>query len=798
MCEGIRQRRKIAEEVQASFFHTMDCIPSNPDVSGIGVRAATYAQTFLSFVPALWALSDRAVSESELDSLETQATTILLTAFALLITALEQAGLRQISNFHAYIVLSLSWMNNTNAFTYFLLYLRYQHERGLECSWHAWWKHIRSKLSVPKGTSSKTGSQSSLPPKRIPRPGLLPLWASLTLRTLFKRVALLLGSVHLSMMAILAIWLWSDSPSFGLATPCATQEASVPIVGKGVLFGSKGLRAVSFVFYALFVLPGLNLIPPIIFFLSLFIGYEKWHQRRSVAQPSANLASHSKNSRMGRCLTSFYEWLHPPSSPSMVPIVFGLFLLFAIDVVFVIDTELTLRRNRGIETPGDTSWTFGQVLPVLLIVMPMRDILEGVLERDEKRRRMQHTVSLRNAIRDGAAETTIHDLVIQGADLNVNAGPDSKWVTALQLAAAHGYEDLVTLLINQKAQVDVLGGEDGTILHAALRGPYQNILKLVLEANADPNVLDHQHGTALQYAASNGHLDSVQLLLSHKADPDIRGGKYETALHAAVYGEHLDVMKVLLARNANPNIVAGTDATISRDYGTTLQIAAFRKRLDMIQILLKEKADPDITGGDYGTVLQFAAYHGNRQIVTLLLEHKAKPNIPAGKYGTALQAAVYQGSQYIVELLLDSEADPNIEAGYYGTALQAACYRGKLRMVKFLLEKHANPKIRGGNFESTLQAAAASEEPEALKVARLLLDKGVDPNVQGGAYGTALHVASSYGNVDVVKLLIDGGADPRTKDKDGKTALDIALEKPFDHVVNILRTAEAHWATRDN
>ncbi|KAJ7091769.1 hypothetical protein C8R44DRAFT_647170, partial [Mycena epipterygia] len=115
-----------------------------------------YVQTFLSFVPAWWALSDGEVSESELDSLETQSTTILLTAFAILITAIEQAGKRQISSFHANIVLHLSWMNNTNTFTYFLLYVQYQSQKGpkLKLSWCAWRKHIQSKLTLTTGPYS--------------------------------------------------------------------------------------------------------------------------------------------------------------------------------------------------------------------------------------------------------------------------------------------------------------------------------------------------------------------------------------------------------------------------------------------------------------------------------------------------------------------------------------------------------------------------------------------------------------------------------------------------------------------
>ncbi|KAJ7167868.1 hypothetical protein C8R46DRAFT_898226, partial [Mycena filopes] len=95
----------------------------NTDISGIGVRSATYAQNLLSFLPAILALVDGDVDEHERDYLETQSTTILLSAFALLFSAIIQARTQTLDSHHATIVLNLSWMNNTNTFIYMLLLL---------------------------------------------------------------------------------------------------------------------------------------------------------------------------------------------------------------------------------------------------------------------------------------------------------------------------------------------------------------------------------------------------------------------------------------------------------------------------------------------------------------------------------------------------------------------------------------------------------------------------------------------------------------------------------------------------
>lgn len=141
-------------------------IPANPDIAGIGVRVAIYVQNLLSFIPALWALWDLEVSDYELESVETQSTTNLILAFALLVSCFAKAssssssppsegslvlaeeGGGGLTNYHTSIVLSMSWTNNTNAFIYFLLYVHYKGKAGpgrsaVEPRWAAWVEHVR-------------------------------------------------------------------------------------------------------------------------------------------------------------------------------------------------------------------------------------------------------------------------------------------------------------------------------------------------------------------------------------------------------------------------------------------------------------------------------------------------------------------------------------------------------------------------------------------------------------------------------------------------------------------------------
>ncbi|TEB19948.1 hypothetical protein FA13DRAFT_297852 [Coprinellus micaceus] len=97
-------------------------IKSNADIAGVGVRIAVYVQNILCFSPALWAIADGTITKYELDSMENMSLTNLVVAFGILISCFVQTPTLGLTNFHASIVLSMSWMNNTNVFIYFLLY----------------------------------------------------------------------------------------------------------------------------------------------------------------------------------------------------------------------------------------------------------------------------------------------------------------------------------------------------------------------------------------------------------------------------------------------------------------------------------------------------------------------------------------------------------------------------------------------------------------------------------------------------------------------------------------------------
>ncbi|KAH0586530.1 hypothetical protein H2248_007757 [Termitomyces sp. 'cryptogamus'] len=352
---------------------TLPCIISNPDISGIGVRVAIYIQNLLSFVPAYTVLSDGNVSLKELERLEGQSTTILITALAILISTVIQAHRENgITNYHASIVLNLSWMNNTNLFIYLFLYVfrranlpeqrRNQEDKFLDDLDHPLMSRVMEAMrdwnkkqfgNRETGVKKVSGGDSGVKdqenrdfseaqgPKVIGLQQLL--WAEK--RRILMDPVIIIGSLHLTFMAAVGIWLWSHPAAFGSSNPC-TLSASIFVLGINAPLGSKALRIWSIMVYSVLLTPILNLVIPIAFF-AIFLGFKHTEKK-------------------------------DPPHIGRYQIVMGLGTLCLIEAILLIDTEVILSKNSHLVGTGEAEWTFGQTLAVLVLLVPLRDLVESV------------------------------------------------------------------------------------------------------------------------------------------------------------------------------------------------------------------------------------------------------------------------------------------------------------------------------------------------------------------------------------------------------------------------------------
>ncbi|CAG2206988.1 unnamed protein product [Mytilus edulis] len=123
-------------------------------------------------------------------------------------------------------------------------------------------------------------------------------------------------------------------------------------------------------------------------------------------------------------------------------------------------------------------------------------------------------------------------------------------VTSLYIASKEGYFDIVRLLLEYKADPNVICDSDKVSpLIVSSRKGYTSIVKWLLLYRGDHNrtSCDASKTTPLYEASSEGHTDIVKLLLNHNADHNRRcTWKEDTAMDRAVCNNRIGVVEELL------------------------------------------------------------------------------------------------------------------------------------------------------------------------------------------------------------------------------------------------------------
>ncbi|KAJ7720937.1 hypothetical protein B0H16DRAFT_1896699 [Mycena metata] len=257
-------------------------LPSNPDVSGVGVRAAIYTQNLqvTCFLPVIVHLWDGKITKHKLKGIKDQSIGMLTVAFAILLTTIILAkgagGDQQITSYHAAVVLDLSWMNNTSTWIWFILYVHHRSKHDDQpagANWSEWHHALLEPLRELLGRTKRAGA-STPETSTVKHIWCITqhIWHFIS-----EQPVLTLGSIHLSLMAAVGIWLWSHPSKFGLSL--GSCDPTLTVVGVPAQFSSKPLRIVSLTMYSIVLVPGLNLIPPFTFFLTLHILYN-WSRKR--------------------------------------------------------------------------------------------------------------------------------------------------------------------------------------------------------------------------------------------------------------------------------------------------------------------------------------------------------------------------------------------------------------------------------------------------------------------------------------------------------------------------------------
>jgi serine/threonine protein kinase len=149
-----------------------------------------------------------------------------------------------------------------------------------------------------------------------------------------------------------------------------------------------------------------------------------------------------------------------------------------------------------------------------------------------------------------------HQVIVTKGDNSKPIFPSHLIGVSLYSVAEKGDVEAVKILLAFGADVNVKDQNNGrTPMSYAAGNGHSDVVKLLLQAGAEVDLPDEDGRTPMSYAAKNGHSHLVTSLLQTGAKVDAKDLRQRTPISHAAWNGHSDVVKLLLQAGAEVNFV---------------------------------------------------------------------------------------------------------------------------------------------------------------------------------------------------------------------------------------------------
>jgi len=229
---------------------------------------------------------------------------------------------------------------------------------------------------------------------------------------------------------------------------------------------------------------------------------------------------------------------------------------------------------------------------------------------------------------------------------NLEAACDRTGRTVLMVAASVENLDVLTVLVERRANLEATDRRGQTALMAAVERENSRLYGELPDAVGDPR-LD-------KWAL-------VCFLLEQGADLEKRDIEGETPLMRAVGVENMELASFLIRRGADVNAQDASGRTLLM---RSVEPASLRAQpesglidLELVRFLISQRADLEVLGPCGMTALMLSTESGNLHLVQFLLQAGANANATDHHGGSASAIANLLGLTQVVRLLLAWRAD---------------------------------------------------------------------------------------------------------------------------------------------
>ncbi|KAM8961680.1 caskin-1 isoform 2-T2 [Pelodytes ibericus] len=283
--------------------------------------------------------------------------------------------------------------------------------------------------------------------------------------------------------------------------------------------------------------------------------------------------------------------------------------------------------------------------------------------------------------------------------VNINF-QDADGFSALHHAALIGNTELITLLLEAQAAVDIKDNKGMRPLHYAAWQGKKEPMKMLLKSGSAVNIQSDEGQIPLHQAAQHGHYDVSEMLLQHQSNPCIMDISGKTPLDLACEFGRVGVVQLLLNSNMCAALLEPKPGDSTDPNGTSpLHLAAKNGHIDIIRLLLQAGIDINRQTKS-GTALHEAALCGKTDVVRLLLDSGINAHIRNTYNQSALdivnQFTGTQASKEIKQMLRDASAALQVRAlKDYCNNYDLTSLNIKTGDIIMVLEQHADGRWKG-------------------------------------------------------------------------------------------------------
>ena len=411
-----------------------------------------------------------------------------------------------------------------------------------------------------------------------------------------------------------------------------------------------------------------------------------------------------------------------------------------------------------------------------------------------------------DSIWSAAAEGNLNSVkkyLAKGLDINAKGG--SLKSSALLSATLYDQVKMTEFLIQNGADVNAKGDDGGTALHAAaFLGQYE-IAKLLIQNGADVDARNNEgetviNGTMADWETTKFIAGMLQLKLDRESVETGRSQIVELLRKNGVTADFSDptdndFWTMAGAGNlqaVKEHLAKGLDINAkNKDGATALQIATLLGQYEIAELLVQKGADVNAKANDGTTALHSAAFLGRHKEAKLLLENRIDADIRNNDGATAIDILNldWRTTQFVAQMLSLQVDKEKVEDGR--------------NRIKKLLGQQVAPLDNQSNQSDfvgqSLHEAVLVGNLEGVK--RHIVMKSdlnqKDPNLQGQG-ASALHIASIFGQLEIVELLIQAGVDLNQADREGSTPVHAAAFFCHEKILLSLLNAGAAPNQPDN